>query len=125
MRRISLNGHSLELDGLQQLAQGLNLTTGIGGAGALGDRHAQRLGIETHLGNETSYTVFVLSDGAPQCLSVTHQSVELLGHTRLGRHPFPQQAFKVRHIQLGQQQPERRGRWRLTEVSAQQLAERL
>ena len=41
MQRVSLNEHYLELDGLQQLAQGLNLTTGIGGIGGLGDRHAQ------------------------------------------------------------------------------------
>lgn len=50
MQRVSLNEHSLELDGLKQLAQGLNLTTGIGGVCGLGNRHAQRLGVEAYLG---------------------------------------------------------------------------
>jgi hypothetical protein len=41
VQRVGLDKHSLELDGLQKLAQGLDLTTGIGGVGGLGDRHAQ------------------------------------------------------------------------------------
>ncbi len=41
MQRVGLHQHSLELDGFQQLAQRLDLTTGIGGVGGLGDRHAQ------------------------------------------------------------------------------------
>ena len=66
VQRVGLNKHSLELDGLQQLAQSLNLTTGIAGVSRLGNRHAQRLGIEAHLSNETLCTGVVLSDGALQ-----------------------------------------------------------
>ena len=67
----------------------------------------------------------VLSDRAAQGLAVTHQGVELLSHTRLGCHPVAQQDFKARQIQLGQQQPEGRVRWRLAEIGSQQLVERL
>jgi len=66
-----------------------------------------------------------LADRTPQRLAVTHQGARLLSHTRLGRHPVPQQGLKARHIQLGQQQPERRVRWRLAEISVQERVERL
>ena len=47
--------------------------------------------------------------GTPHSLSLTltNQGVEFLGHSLLGRHPVPQQAFKSRYIQLSQQQPKR------------------
>ena len=124
MQRVGLHQHTLKLYRLQQLAQGLDLATGIGGVGDLGDRQAQRLGVKAHLGNETRCTRGALSDGATQCLAVTHKGVELLCHARLGRHPVAQQGFKARHIQLGQQQTERRVRWRLAEFCAQQLIQR-
>ena len=119
MQRVSLNQHTLKLHCLQQLAQGLDLATGIGGVGGLGNRHAQRLGVEAHLSDETCCAGVVLSDGASQRLAVTHQGVELVIHTRLGRHPISQQAFKTGYIQLCQQQTERRVRWRLAEICAQ------
>jgi|SanBayMetagenome_1026888.scaffolds.fasta_scaffold30204_2 hypothetical protein len=43
MQRVGLHQHTLKFDCLQQLAQGLDLTTGVGGVGRLGDRHAQSL----------------------------------------------------------------------------------
>ena len=51
MQRIRLHQHSLELHPIQQLAEGRDLTAGIGGVGGLGNRHAQAVGIQAHLGN--------------------------------------------------------------------------
>jgi hypothetical protein len=42
MQRIGLHQHTLKFDGLQQLAQGLDLATGIGGVDGLGDCHRMR-----------------------------------------------------------------------------------
>lgn len=73
--------------------------------------HTKALGAEAHLSDERRCARSVLSDGAPQRFAVTHQGVELLGHTRLGRHSVAQQGFKPGHVQLRQQQPEGRVRW--------------
>ena len=71
---------------------------------------------------------------APVSLSAMEPRSVLRSHTRVSSSSVtsgwadiqpPQQAFKARHIQLGQQQPERRVRWRLAEFGAQQLVERL
>jgi len=43
MQRVGLHQRTLKFDCLQQLAQGLDLTTGVGGVGRLGDSHAQSL----------------------------------------------------------------------------------
>jgi hypothetical protein len=51
VQRVGLHLHTLKVDCLQQLAQGLDLSAGIGGVGGLGDRHAQHLGVEAHLGD--------------------------------------------------------------------------
>jgi len=51
MQRVRLHQHTIVLDGHQQLTQGLDLATGIGGVCGLGDRHAQGLGVEAHPGN--------------------------------------------------------------------------
>jgi len=61
----------------------MDLAPGVSGVGGLGDRHAQRLGVEAHLGNETRCAGMGLGNRSPQCLAVKHKSVELLGHTRL------------------------------------------
>ncbi len=66
-----------------------------------------------------------LGNGAPQDLPIADQGVEPLRHTRLGRHPLPQQAFKARHIQLRQQQAKGGIRWRLVEIRAEEAVERL
>ena len=125
MQCVRLNQHTLQFDGLQQLPQGLNLTTSVSGVGGLGNRHAQALGVEAHLSDETCCAGLVLGNGAPYCLAIADQGVELLGHTRLGRHPVTQQAFKARHIQLRQQQAKGGIRRRLAEIRSQQLVERL
>ena len=125
MQRVGLHQHPFKFNCLQQPAQGLDLATGIGGVGGLGNRHTQRLGIEAHLSDETRCAGVVLSDRAPQRLAVTHKGVELFIHTQLGRHPVAQQGFKTSHIQLGQQQPEGGIRGRLSEIGAQQFVERL
>jgi hypothetical protein len=52
VQRIGLHQHTLQFNCLQQQAQGLDLATGIGGVGGLGNRRAQRLGAETHLGDK-------------------------------------------------------------------------
>jgi len=41
MQRVGLHQDPLELHRLQQLAQGLDFATGVGGIGGLGDRHAE------------------------------------------------------------------------------------
>ena len=51
MQRVGLHQHTLKFNSLQQKAQGLDFATGIGGVGGLGDCHAQRLGVEAHLGD--------------------------------------------------------------------------
>ena len=53
MQRIRLHQQSLELHPIEELTQGLDLTAGIGGVGALGDRDAQAVGVETHLSDKT------------------------------------------------------------------------
>jgi len=125
MQRVGLHQHTLELDCLQQLARGLDLAIGVGGVGGLGNRHAQALGVEAHLSDECRGARVGLGDRTPQRLAITHQGARLLSHTRLGRHPVAQQGFKTGHVQLGQQQAERRVRWRLAEISAQERVERL
>ena len=42
MQCVRLNQHTLLFDGLQQLPQGLNLTTSVSGVGGLGNRHVNR-----------------------------------------------------------------------------------
>ena len=125
MQRVGLHEQPLELHPMEELAQGLDLTAGIGGVGALGDRHAQAVGIKADLGNETRCAGGGFNDGAPQGLAVAHQSVHSLCHARLRRHPLLQQGLKALHIQLSKQQPEGRVRRRLGDVGAQQLVERL
>lgn len=51
MQRVRLHQQPLEINPIQQLAQRRDLTTGIGGIGALLDRHAEAVGIEADLGN--------------------------------------------------------------------------
>ena len=51
MQRIRLHKQPLELHAIEQQAQRRDLTTGIGGVGALGDGHAQAVGIQADLGN--------------------------------------------------------------------------
>lgn len=51
MQRVRLHNQSLKVHSIQQLPQRCDLTTGIGGVGVLSNRHAERLGIEAHLGN--------------------------------------------------------------------------
>ncbi len=47
---------SLELHPIEKPSQGLDLTAGIGGVAALGDRHAQAVEVETHLSDKTRYS---------------------------------------------------------------------
>jgi hypothetical protein len=63
-----------------------------------------------HLGNETCCAGGILSDRASQDLAVTHQGVDVLGHTQLGRHPQLQQSLEPADIELNQKQPEGRVR---------------
>jgi hypothetical protein len=83
MQRVGLDQHPREIDTVQELPQGADLTAGIGGVGALGDGHAQRVGVETHLSNKTHCAGSVFSDRASQCLAVAHQSVDRVCDTGL------------------------------------------
>lgn len=40
MQRVSLDQQAAELDAIEEFAQGTDLTAGVGGVGALGDRHS-------------------------------------------------------------------------------------
>ena len=51
MQGVRLHQHPIELNTIQQLAQGLDFPAGISGIGALGDGHAEAVGIEAHLGD--------------------------------------------------------------------------
>jgi len=101
MQRVRLHQQSLELDAIEELTQGLDLTApGIGGIGALGDRH-------------------------PQGLAITDQGVDRLGDARLSCHPLLQQGLEGPHIQLSEQQAEGGVRRRLGDMGAEQLVEGL
>ena len=107
MQCVRLDQQPLELHAIQQQAQRRDLTTGIGGVGALGDGHTQAVGVEAHLGDKTRCAGSGFIDRAPQGFAITDQGVDGLCHAGLGRHPLLQQALKALHIQLGQQQPKR------------------
>ena len=51
MQRVRLNQKSFQLHAIEELPQGRDFSAGVGGVGALGDRHAQRVRVEAHLGN--------------------------------------------------------------------------
>ena len=121
MQCVRLHEQPLELHAIQQQAQRRDLTTGIGGVGALGDCHTQAVGIKADLGDKTRCAGGGFIDGAPERLAVTDQGVDGLCHAGLGRHPLLLQALKSLHIQLSQQQPKSGIRWRLGDLRAQQL----
>ena len=108
MQRVRLHQHPVELNGLWPLPQGLCLDAGIGGIGGLGDRHNQRLGAQTYLGNEPRGDRVSLRAGTPQGLVAIED-----------------QGLKGCHIQLSQQKQERRVRGRCAEIGAEQNIERL
>jgi len=62
MQRVSLHQKTLEVHTIEELAQGLDLTAGIGGVGALGDRYAQAVGLETHLSDKSRCSSCGFSD---------------------------------------------------------------
>ena len=106
MQRVGLHQQAIELDTIEELAQDRDLAAGIGGVGVLGNRNAQRVGVQAHLGDKTRCARGGLIDRTPQGLAVTHQGVDALGDARLGCHPLLQQVLKTLHIKLSQQQPE-------------------
>lgn len=46
MQRVGLHQQAVELDAIEELAQGRDLAAGIGGVGVLGDRHPK--GVLSH-----------------------------------------------------------------------------
>ena len=125
MQRVRLHQQTVQFHAIQELTQGRDLASGVGGVGALGDGHAQSIGVETHLGNETRCAGGVFSDRAPQCLAVAHQCVDGLSHARLSRHPLLEQGLESLHVELSEQQAEGGIRRRLGDVGAEQLVESL
>ena len=125
MQRVGLHQKTIQLDAIEELAQCRDLAAGIGGVGVLGYRHPKGVGVQAHLGDKTRCARGGFSDRTPQGLAVTHQGVDALGDARLGCHPLLQQGLKTLHIELSQQQPEGRVRWRLGDVGAEQLVEGL
>ena len=124
MQRVGLDQHPCEVHTVQELPQGTDLTAGVGGIGALGDRHAQRVRVEADLGDEPGCAGGGLSDGTPQGFAVADQGFDGFAHPWLGGHPLLQQVLKALHIKLSEQQPERRVRRRAGDVGAEQLIER-
>jgi len=123
MQRVRLHQQTVQFDAIQELPQGRDLAAAIGGVGALGDGHAQRVGVEAHLGNETRCAGGVFSDRAPQCLAVANQCVDRIRDAGLGRHPLLEQGLESLHIELSQQQAEGGIRRRLGDMGAEQLVE--
>ena len=125
MQRVGLHQQAVELDAIQQLAQGRDLAAGIGGVGVLGNGYPKGVGVQAHLGDKTRCARSGLLDRTPQGLAVTHQGVDRLGDARLGSHPLLQQGIEAIDIELREQQPEGRVRRRVGDVGAEQLVEGL
>ena len=125
MQRVGLHQQAVELDAIQQLAQGRDLASGIGGVGVLGNRHPKGVGVQAHLSDKTRCARSGLIDRTPQGLAVAHQGVDRLGDARLGCHPLLQQGIEAIDIELREQQPEGRVRRRVGDVGAEQLVEGL
>ena len=64
-------------------------------------------------------------DRTPQGLAIAHQGVDALGDARLSCHPLLQQSLEPVDIELSEEQPESRVRWRLGDVGIEQLVEGL
>lgn len=118
MQRIRLDQHAGQVHALQKFPQGSGFAAGIGGVGGLGDRHAKRLGVEAHLGDESGCTLGGFRNRSTQRLAVAHQSVEALRDTRLARHPALEERLKGVNIQLGEELPEGGIGRRLAEIRA-------
>ena len=125
MQRIRLNQHASQVHALQKFPQGSGFAAGIGGVGGLGDRHAKRLGVEAHLGNESGCARGSFRNRPTKRLAVAHQAIEALGDARLGSHPALEERLKGINIKLREQQPERGIGRRLAEIHTQQLVEGL
>ena len=65
MQRISLHQQPIEINAIQQLAQGRDLAAGIGGVCVFGNHNAQRVGVQAHLGDKTLGARSVLLDRTP------------------------------------------------------------
>ena len=65
MQRISLHQQAIEINAIQQLAQGRDLAAGIGGVGVLGNHNAQRVRVQAHLGDKTLCARSGLLDRTP------------------------------------------------------------
>ena len=84
IQRVGLHQQAVELDAIQQLAQGRDLAAGIGGVGVLGNGYPKGVGVQAHLGDPTRCARSGLIDRTTQCLAVTHQGIDRLGDARLG-----------------------------------------
>jgi len=123
MQRVGLDQHPCQFHPIQELPQGTNLTAGVGGIGALGNRYAQRVGVEADLSDETRCTGGIFSDGAPQGLAVADQRVDGFAHPWLGGHPLLQQGLEPLDVELHQQPADRRVRRGFGDVGPQELIE--
>ena len=53
MQRVGLCQQAVEINAIQQLAQGRDLAAGVDGVDVLGNRYAKGVGVEAHLGEKT------------------------------------------------------------------------
>jgi len=125
MQRVGLHQQAIELDTIEELAQGRNLAAGIGGVGVSGDRYPKGVGVQAHLGDKTRCARSGLSDRTSQGFAVAHQGIDALGDARLGCHPLLQQGIEAIDIKLREELPEGRVRRRVGDVGAEQLVEGL
>ena len=118
MQRVRLHKQSLKLHPIVELAQGSDLTAGIGGIYALGDRHAQAVGVGIHLSDRIGSPSSVYSDRPPQGLAIANQGVDRVCDARLSCDPLLQQGLNTLHTQLSEQKAEGGVRRRLGDIGA-------
>lgn len=104
MQGVGLHQQAVEINPIQQLAQGRDLASGIGGVGVLGNRYPKGVGVQAHLGDKTRCARSGLLDRTPQGLAIAHQGVDALGDARLSCHPLLQQSLEPVDIELSEEQ---------------------
>jgi hypothetical protein len=120
---IRLHQYVAELDAAEEALERSLLAALVSGIGGLGNGHAQRLGIQTHLGNERRCGTRFLIDRAAQRLAIAHQGVDAVNQGELLAHPLEQQGPERLHIELQEQVTEHGIRRWLADLKAENIVE--
>lgn len=121
MQGIRLHQYVGELDAAEEALERSRLAALVSGIGGLGNGHAQRLGLQTHLGNERRCGTRLLIDRAAQRLAIAHEKIDAIRQGRLLTHPLEQQGLEGLHIELQEQVTERGIRRWLADLQAKNL----